>query len=99
MDGQLLEAILKRIHGACEEGEECAHGYANAYEIRDIELIANILLDVHPQKPEKPDSIFVWYSSQAERMMFTFEYTDRSKNRDMNFDELQQYFCTVLKEI
>ena len=83
----LLEAILMRIHKMLE-----------TCDIQGMEFLANLLLDVHPNKPEKPRNIYVWYSSKGACVWFTFEYTDANKNRDLSYNELYQYFCTVLGE-
>ena len=94
----LLEAILRRIYNGCMEAKEHSRGSANVCDLGNIEYLANILLDVHPKKPEKPRNIFVWWSNETACLRFTFEYMDRSKNRDLSYKELHRYFCTVLEK-
>ena len=84
----LLEAILSRIY----------QDVVSNQRFRDIILLTNLLLDVHPNNREKPKDIYVWYSSKEACTWFRFEYTDESKNREMSFGEFYQYFTTVLGE-
>ena len=92
----LLEAILRRIHETINDIE--AMKKANIFRFGSLDALIKVLEDVHPNKPEKPRCIDTYYDSKGESVVFSFEYKDERKNREMNFDEFHQYFCTVLGE-
>lgn len=92
----LLEAIFREIYRISEGifGNEKPY----VYELMHIDALIRPLIEIHPKRPEKPINIISWYKSLEEGVMFWFRYADESKECDMTFDELHQYFCTVLGE-
>lgn len=84
----MLEAILRRLYNI---------DALALFRYTAAEELLNVLLEVHPKKPEKPKRICPYWDKNR-NIMFTFEYKDKNKNRDLTYDELYQYFCTVLGE-
>lgn len=82
----LLEAIFKYLDNI------------DMYDIAiyaRVETLLNILLNAHPQRPEKPKYIIPYWDSKK-KIYFTFIYKKQARN--LTFEEFCQYFCTVLGE-
>lgn len=85
----LLEAIFKRIKFCSER--------SLVMDVKELECILGILKDAIPIKHRPEEIIVDWYTDKNK---ISYKFVNRKANtyRIMDFNELYQYFCTVLGE-